>query len=299
MQDQFTLIFTVRLLTLFNMELISIETGNLMIDGGAMFGVVPKSIWNERYAANENNMCNLSMRCLLIIAGDRKILIDTGIGNKQDAIFFGYYYLNGNHTMKNSLKKNNISPEDITDVILTHLHFDHCGGAVEYDENKTLRTTFTKAQYWISKQQWDSAINPNPREKSSFLKENFLPVQESGQLKLINKGTMLTEGVELRLYNGHTDGQIIPFIKYNNKTIVFVADLIPTSAHIPLSWICGFDTCPLVMFNEKKAFLDEAYKNKYTLFFEHDINIECCNLEMTEKGIRMGECYGLHDFLSN
>ncbi len=282
-----------------NMKIHRIETGNLKIDGGAMFGVVPKSLWNKSYPADENNLCNLSMNCLLIIAEDRKILIDAGIGNKQDDKFFGYYYLNDIHTLKDSLEKIGITSNDITDVILTHLHFDHCGGAVEYDEKNSLKPTFADAKYWISKQQWDLAMNPNQREKSSILKENFLPVNESGQLYLIEKNIELISGVYLRLYNGHTDGQIIPFIKYNNKTIVFVADLIPTSAHIPLSWICGFDTRPLISFDEKKAFLNEAYKNKYSLLFEHDINIECCNLQMTEKGIRIGESYSLQDLLSN
>lgn len=280
------------------MELYTIETGNFMIDGGAMFGVVPKSLWSKRYPANDNNLCNLSMRSLLILAGERKILIDTGIGDKQDENFFRYYYLNGNHSLRTSLKKLNISRNDITDVIITHLHFDHCGGAVEHDENKKLRTTFPNAWYWISKQQWDLAINPNPREKSSFLAENFLPIKDSGQLKLIEKNTRLADGIVLKLFNGHTHGQIIPFIRHNNKTIVYVADLIPTAAHIPLSWICGFDTRPLAMFDEKKAFLEEAYKNKYILFFEHDINVECCNLQMTDKGIRMGESSSLDEFLS-
>lgn len=270
-----------------------------MIDGGAMFGVVPKSLWNNQYPADENNLCNLSMRCLLITDGDSKILIDTGIGNKQDSKFFGYYYLNGSHTLKNSLKRNNIAADDITDVVLTHLHFDHCGGAVEYNSNKKLKPTFPIARYWISKQQWNLANNPNPREKSSFLTENFLPLEETGQIKLIENDLELITGVELRLFDGHTDGQIIPYIKYNNKTIVYTADLIPTSAHIPISWICAFDTRPLIILEEKKAFLDEAYENGYTLFFEHDINVECCNLQMTEKGIRVGKSFSLHNFLSN
>ncbi len=270
-----------------------------MIDGGAMFGVVPKSLWSKYYPANGDNLCNLSMRCLLVVDEDRKILIDTGIGNKQDAKFFGHYYLNGSHSLADSLKRNYASTDDITDVILTHLHFDHCGGAVEYDENRVLKPAFPNARYWISKQQWHLAMNPNHREKSSFLKENFLPLQKSGQLKLIEKDTEIISSVELRLFNGHTEGQIIPFIKYKNRTIVYVADLIPTSAHIPISWICGFDTRPLVLFDEKKAFLEEALKKKYTLFYEHDINVECSNLQMTDKGIRMGESYSLQKFLSD
>jgi glyoxylase-like metal-dependent hydrolase (beta-lactamase superfamily II) len=283
----------------FNMEIYKIETGNLMIDGGAMFGVVPKSLWEEKYPANEKNLCNLSMRSLLIVTEGRKILIDTGVGNKQDEKFFGYYYLNGNHSLKGSLKQTGSTPDDITDVILTHLHFDHCGGAVEYNENNELKPAFKNARYWISSQQWEWANNPNHREKASFLKENFIPIKESGQLEIIDSDFELVPGIELRLYDGHTEGQIIPFIRYNNKTIVYVADLIPTSAHIPLSWICGFDTKPLVSLEEKKEFLEKALEKGYTLFFEHDINVECCSLKMTEKGIRVGNIYKLEDFLSN
>jgi glyoxylase-like metal-dependent hydrolase (beta-lactamase superfamily II) len=281
------------------MRLFKIETGNLMLDGGALFGVVPKSMWAEKYPANEKNLCNLSMRCMLIIAEGKKILIDTGIGNKQDEKFFGYYYLNGTDTLKGSLEKAGVSFSDITDVVLTHLHFDHCGGCVEYNENGIAVPAFKNARYWISRQQWKWAENPNQREKSSFLPENFIPVKMNGQLEYIDKSIELVPGVELRLFNGHTDGQIIPFIKYNNNTIVFTGDLIPTAAHIPLSWICAYDTKPLVAFNEKKKFLEEALKNNYTLFFEHDINIECCNLKMTEKGIRVDECFALNDFLAN
>jgi glyoxylase-like metal-dependent hydrolase (beta-lactamase superfamily II) len=283
----------------FNMEIYKIETGNLMIDGGAMFGVVPKSLWEEKYPANEKNLCNLSMRSLLIVTEGRKILIDTGVGNKQDEKFFGYYYLNGNHSLKGSLKQTGSTPDDITDVILTHLHFDHCGGAVEYNENNELKPAFKNARYWISSQQWEWANNPNHREKASFLKENFIPIKESGQLEIIDSDFELVPGIELRLYDGHTEGQIIPFIRYNNKTIVYVADLIPTSAHIPLSWICGFDAKPLVSLEEKKEFLEKALEKGYTLFFEHDINVECCSLKMTEKGIRVGNIYKLEDFLSN
>jgi len=258
------------------MKIYKIETGNLMIDGGAMFGVVPKSLWEKQYPANEKNLCNFSMRSLLIVAEGRKILIDAGVGNKQDEKFY-----------------------DITDVVLTHLHFDHCGGAVEYNEDNELTPTFKNAIYWINRRQWEWAINPNQREKASFLQENFIPIKKNGQLEFIDNDFELVPGVELRLYNGHTDGQIIPFIRYNNKTIVYVADLIPTSAHIPLSWICAFDAKPLVSMDEKKEFLKQALTNDYTLFFEHDINVECCSLKMTEKGIRIGEIYQLKDLLMN
>jgi glyoxylase-like metal-dependent hydrolase (beta-lactamase superfamily II) len=281
------------------MEIYKIETGNFMIDGGAMFGVVPKSLWEKQYPADEKNLCNFSMRSLLVVTEGRKILIDAGVGNKQDEKFFGYYYLNGSHSLKGSLKKTGNTPDDITDVVLTHLHFDHCGGAVEYNEDKELKPTFKNAKYWISGQQWEWAVNPNQREKASFLQENFIPLKKNGQLEIIDNDFELVPGIELRLYNGHTDGQIIPYIKYNNKTIVYVADLIPTSAHIPLSWICGFDTKPLVSIDEKREFLEQALANNYILFFEHDINVECCSLKMTEKGIRIGEIYKLKDFLIN
>jgi len=281
------------------MELYKIETGNFMIDGGAMFGVVPKSLWEKKYPANEKNLCNFSMRSLLIVTEGRKILIDAGVGNKQDEKFFRHYYLNGTHSLKDSLEKTGNSPDDITDIVLTHLHFDHCGGAIEYNKDNELRPAFINAKYWISRQQWDWAINPNQREKASFLQENFLPIKKNGQLEIIDDDFELVPGVKLRLYNGHTDGQIIPFIKFNNKTIVYAADLIPTSVHIPLSWICGFDIKPLVSMDEKKAFLEEALTNNYILFFEHDINVECCSLKMTKKGIRVGKIYKLKDLLLN
>jgi len=281
------------------MELYKIETGNFMIDGGAMFGVVPKSLWEKKYPANEKNLCNFSMRSLLIVTEGRKILIDAGVGNKQDEKFFRHYYLNGTHSLKDSLGKTGNSPDDITDIVLTHLHFDHCGGAIEYNKDNELRPAFINAKYWISRQQWDWAINPNQREKASFLQENFLPIKKNGQLEIIDDDFELVPGVKLRLYNGHTDGQIIPFIKFNNKTIVYAADLIPTSVHIPLSWICGFDIKPLVSMDEKKAFLEEALTNNYILFFEHDINVECCSLKMTKKGIRVGKIYKLKDLLLN
>ncbi len=280
------------------MRLYKIETGNLMLDGGALFGVIPKSLWAEKYPANEKNLCNLSMRCMLIIAEDRKILIDAGIGSKQDDKFFRYYYLNGTDTLKGSLGKAGVAFDGITDVVLTHLHFDHCGGGVEYNEDNVPVPAFKNARYWVSRQQWEWALNPNQREKSSFLQENFVPVKTNGQLEFIDKNFELVPCVKLRIFNGHTDGQIIPFVRYNNKTLVFTGDLIPTSAHIPLSWICAYDTKPLAAFNEKKEFLEEALKNNYTLFFEHDINVECCNLMMTEKGIRVGKCFTLNEFLS-
>ncbi len=275
------------------MKLVSIETGNFKLDGGAMFGVVPKSLWHKVYPADENNMCNLSLRALYIDDGDRRIIIDTGLGQKQDEKFFGYYYLNGDHSLNKSLHQERINKKDITDVILTHLHFDHCGGAVEYHpENNTLQTTFPNATYWCSNDQWNWAMKPNQREKSSYLKENIIPLQDSGQLKLFEHDFDLTPNICIRLYNGHTKGLAVPFIQYLDHTIVYVADLIPTSAHVPLSWICGFDTQPLVSLEEKEQFLNEAFKNNYIMFFEHDVSTVCCTLQETEKGIRVKNSAG-------
>ena len=282
------------------MRLVSIETGNFKLDGGAMFGVVPKSLWQKAYPADENNMCNLSLRSLYVEDDDRKILIDTGLGYKQNEKFFGYYYLNGKHSLDKSLRREGIDKSEITDVILTHLHFDHCGGAVEYDKRyKTFRTTFPNAKYWCSNVQWQWALKPNQREKSSYLKENILPLYDSGQLKLFEHDLDLTTNISIRLYNGHTKGLAVPFIRYHDHTIVYVADLIPTSAHVPLSWICGYDTQPLISLEEKEQFLNEAFKNNYILFFEHDIETVCCNLQKTEKGIRVKDSSkGIPELLS-
>ncbi len=276
------------------MKIQKIETGNFMLDGGAMFGVVPKSLWQKVYPANENNMCNLSLRLLLIEEGSRKILIDTGHGNKQDEKFFSYYNLNGEDTLDNSLQEAGVRKLDITDVILTHLHFDHSGGAIEYDsERKNLKTTFPNATYWCSDDQWNWAMNPNRRERASYFKENIIPIKDSGQLSLFKHNFHVTTSIEIRLYNGHTKGLAVPFIRYNDKTIVYVTDLIPTAAHIPLSWVCGFDIQPLISLNERDIFLDEAFTNNYILFFEHDFYTECCTLQKTEKGIRLKKGFKL------
>jgi glyoxylase-like metal-dependent hydrolase (beta-lactamase superfamily II) len=279
------------------MHLFKIETGNFMLDGGAMFGVVPKTLWQKVYPANENNLCNLAMRSLLISVDSRNILIDTGIGNKQDDKFFSHYYLNGPWSLESSLKENGLTKDDITDVILTHLHFDHCGGAVEYNPEGELQPAFHNANYWVSKPQWEWATRPNPREKASFMKENILPLEKSGQLNFIEEDTSFLPGIELRLFNGHSNGQMIPFINYNGKTIVFTADLIPTVAHLPAAYVCGYDTQPLVSMEERNTFLKEALEKDYILFFEHDINVECCSLTNTEKGIRMGKSFTFSEFL--
>ncbi|TSA26745.1 MAG: MBL fold metallo-hydrolase [Bacteroidetes bacterium] len=280
------------------MKLVPILTGNLKLDGGAMFSVVPKVIWNKIYPCDENNLCNWSMRCLLIDTGNRTILIDCGIGDKQTEKFFGNYYLNGKDNLKGSIEKAGYTTDDITDVILTHLHFDHAGGAISWNEDKTdYVPTFPHAIYWTSRQQWEWAVDPNNREKASFLKENILPIREKGTLKLVDGDTGLYPGISVRLYHGHTHGQVIPFISYKGKTIVYMGDLLPSTAHIPLPYVMSYDTRPLVTLEEKEIFMKEAAEKEYILFFEHDINHECCTVHMTEKGVRMKEAFPLRDIL--
>ena len=276
------------------MKLFSINTGNLKLDGGAMFGVVPKVIWGKSYPCDENNLCNWSMRCLLVVDGSRKILIDCGIGGKQTEKFFSNYYLNGDDTLEKSLASFGFTTEDITDVILTHLHFDHAGGAVRWNSDKTdHEVTFKNATYHTSRQQWEWATSPNNREKASFLKENILPIKEKGKLKLFDGETELFPNVSVRLFNGHTDGQVIPFIRYKDKTVVYMADLLPSAAHIPLPWVMSYDTRPLITLKEKEAFMAEAAQNGYVLFLEHDLYHEFCTVENTEKGVRLKECFPL------
>lgn len=278
------------------MKLFAIPTGNFMLDGGAMFGVVPKSLWSKHYPADENNLINMAMRCLLVVDGDRKILINNGMGDKQSEKFFGHYYLNGDDSLVKSLAVHGYSPEDITDMFLTHLHFDHCGGSVKYTaDGKGFETVFPNATYWISQQQWDWAMHANRRESASFLKENIKPIEESGRLRLFDQAGELFPGIEVKFYNGHTDGQVIPFIQYKGQTLVFTSDLLPTAAHLPLPWVMSYDTRPLITLNEKEQFLQEALENNYILFFEHDLYTECCTLVMTEKGIKVEKRFKLED----
>lgn len=280
------------------MKLHPIETGNLKLDGGAMFGVVPKVMWQKAYPADENNLCNWSMRCMLVEDGERKILIDNGIGGKQDEKWLHHYYLNGDDTLDKSLDKIGVKPEEITDVILTHMHFDHCGGSVKWNDDKTgYELAFPNATYWTSKKQYDWATNPNRREKASFLKENISPIEESGKLKLIDEEGEFIPNISFRLYNGHTDGQLIPHINYNGKTVVFMADLLPATAHIPMPWIMAYDTRPLLTLEDKEKFFTEAVKNDYILFFEHDIYNEACNLQHTPKGVRVNKAGKLAEFI--
>ena len=259
-----------------------------------MFGVVPKVIWNKVYPGDENNLCNWAMRCLLIVDGDRRILIDCGIGEKQSEKFLANYHLNGEDTLEKSLALYGFTVNDITDVILTHLHFDHAGGAIRWNEDKTgYEVTFKNATYRTSRQQWEWATSPNNREKASFLKENFLPIKELGRLELIESNTEIFPNVSVRIFNGHTDGQVIPFVNYNGKTVVFMADLLPSAAHVPLPWVMSYDTRPLITLKEKEAFMSEAAQNGYVLFLEHDLNHECCTVEATEMGIRLKERFAL------
>ncbi|TCZ74803.1 MBL fold metallo-hydrolase [Flaviaesturariibacter aridisoli] len=285
------------------MNLYSINTGNFKLDGGAMFGVVPKSIWQKLNPADENNMCSWAMRCLLIEDGGRLMLVDNGIGNKQDAKFFGHYFLHGDDTLDRSLAAHGFQRSDITDVFLTHLHFDHCGGSIERQGDQ-LVPAFANATYWSNEAHWQWAVQPNDREKASFLKENILPIQESGQLKFVNapegNGEKLAsqpfaDGIDIRFVNGHTEKMMLPQVRYKDRTIVFMADLLPSAGHIPLPYVMAYDTRPLMTLNEKKSFLAEAAENNYVLFFEHDHQRECCELVQTEKGIRMGAEFPLRE----
>ena len=285
------------------MKLYSINTGYFKLDGGAMFGVVPKSIWDKLNPADENNLCPWALRCLLIEDGDKLILIDNGNGTKQDEKFFSHYYLHGDDTLEKSLAKYGFGKEDITDVILTHLHFDHCGGSIDKINDK-LVPAFKNATYWSNKKHWEWAVHPNDREKASFLKENILPIQESGQLKFIEASegkegrlgsALFNSTISLRFVSGHTESMMLPQIVYKDKTIVFVADLLPSAAHIPIPYVMAYDMFPLTTINEKKSFLREAIENNYILFFEHDPKYECCNLQQTERGIRAKEFFTLEE----
>ncbi|KOF01614.1 glyoxylase-like metal-dependent hydrolase (beta-lactamase superfamily II) [Roseivirga ehrenbergii] len=282
------------------MKLHVIDTGFFKLDGGAMFGVVPKSLWTRTNEADENNMCTWAMRCLLIEDGNQLILIDNGIGNKQDAKFFSHYYLHGDASLDSSLKKAGFSPNDVTDMFQTHLHFDHCGGGVDYvgDNKDKLQLHFPNAKYWSNADHWKWATEPNAREKASFLKENILPIQESGHLNQVPlDGKSPFSQFDIFFADGHTDKQMIPKIKYKDKTIVFMADLLPSTGHIPLPYVMGYDTRPLLTLSEKEKFLKEAADNEYILFLEHDSVNECCTVKNTEKGVRLDRTFPLSEVL--
>ncbi|CAH8286645.1 glyoxylase-like metal-dependent hydrolase (beta-lactamase superfamily II) [Mariniflexile fucanivorans] len=283
------------------MQLYPIESGNFKLDGGAMFGVVPKSLWQKTNPADANNMIDIAARCLLIEEGNRLILIDTGMGNKQSSKFFGYYHMWGDHTLDSSLKKHGFHRDDITDVFLTHLHFDHCGGSIKWNSDKTgYETAFKNAHFWTNNDHWQWAVKPNNREKASFLKENILPMQEFGQLKftsLPSEDTLMKSelGFDIFFADGHTDKQMIPLIKYKDKTIAFMADLLPTVGHLPIPYVMGYDTRPLLTLNEKEKFLNLAASNNFYLFLEHDAHNEIITVTNTEKGVRLNETFTSQD----
>jgi glyoxylase-like metal-dependent hydrolase (beta-lactamase superfamily II) len=278
------------------MNLYTIDTGFFKLDGGAMFGVVPKTIWNKTNPADENNLCTWAMRCLLIEDEGRLILIDTGIGNKQDQKFFSHYYLHGSASLDNSLSAFGFHMDDITDVFLTHLHFDHVGGAIIRD-NEKLVPAFKNAVYWSNKKHWDWAVNPNEREKASFLKDNIMPIEESGQLNFVpvNDGVQFTGDINIRFVYGHTDAMMLPLIKYKERYILYAADLLPSAGHIPLPYVMAYDMFPLQTLTEKKVILNEAAEKDYILFLEHDPVNECCTLQQTEKGVRLKEVFKLSE----
>jgi glyoxylase-like metal-dependent hydrolase (beta-lactamase superfamily II) len=280
------------------MKLHTIHTGNFKLDGGAMFGVVPKSLWNKANPADDNNMCSWAMRCLLVDTGDRTILVDNGMGNKQDAKFFGHYYMHGEDTVEKSLAKHGYTTDDITDVFLTHLHFDHCGGAIKR-EGDALVPAFKNADYWSTQEHWATATQPNEREKASFLKENILPIQESGRLKFIDtpNGEEWMSGFRIQYVYGHTDAMMLPLISYKGTSLLFCADLLPSIHHIPMPWVMAYDMRPLQTMNEKKTLLTEAAANNWVLYFEHDPITECCTVQQTEKGIRLKDTFTLEAWI--
>ena len=276
------------------MKLYSIETGNFKLDGGAMFGVVPKSLWSKNHPADENNMCTWAMRCLLIENGKQLILVDTGIGDKQDEKFFGYYSLHNMSSLEQALNRQGFTCNDVTDVILTHLHFDHCGGAIYRDSvSGKFMPAFKNATYWSNENHWNWAVKPNAREKASFLKENILPIQESGQLKFLETHDWILENafpnIDMLFVNGHTEAQMLPIVSYNGTKVAFMGDLLASVHHLPLPWVMGYDTRPLITLSEKEKFLPWAVENNIKLMFEHDAHNELCSLQQTEKGIRVDQ----------
>lgn len=278
------------------MNLHVINTGFFKLDGGAMFGVVPKTIWQKTNPADANNLCSWAMRCLLVEDGNQLMLIDNGIGDKQDEKFFSHYYLHGDESLQSSLQKKGFNTTDITDMFLTHLHFDHCGGGVT-NKNGKAELVFPKATYWSNADHWQWATKPNPREKASFLKENILPMEESGQLKFLAEGQSPHKQVDIAFASGHTDKMMIPKIKYKDKVICYMADLLPSVGHIPLPYVMGYDTRPLLTLQEKELFLNEAADKGYILFLEHDSVNECCTVKHTEKGVRLDQAFPLSDIL--
>ena len=281
------------------MRIYPIQTGNFKLDGGAMFGVVPKSIWQKTNPADSNNMIEMGMRSLLIEDGNKLILIDTGMGNKQSDKFFGYYFQFGDYSLDTSLASYGFHRDDITDVFLTHLHFDHCGGSIQWNKNQTgYEPAFKNAKFWSNQEHWNWATHPNPREKASFLEENILPIQESGQLNFISENSFQQIGFDVLKMDGHTEKQMLPKVFYQGKTIIFMADLLPTTGHIPVPYVMGYDTRPLLTIKEKEAFLSEAADNEYFLFLEHDAYSEICTVQHTNKGVRLKETHKFKDIFN-
>ena len=281
------------------MRIYPIETGNFKLDGGAMFGVVPKSIWQRTNPADDNNMISISARCMLVEDGDRLILVDTGIGNKQSDKFYGYFHLYGDANLDASLAQYGFHRDDITDVFLTHLHFDHCGGAIQWNKERTgFEPAFKNAKYWSNQKHWDWAMQPNFREKASFLEENISPIQESGQLNFLHLNAKDEVGFNVLFKDGHTERQMLPKIEYQGKTIVFMADLLPTVGHIPLPYIMGYDIRPLVTLKEKEVFLKEAADKEFYLFLEHDPYNEVITVKHTDKGVRLKETHKFSDIFN-
>ena len=265
------------------MKVLPIHTGNFKLDGGAMFGVVPKVIWNKLVPANENNLCNWSMRCLLVEIEDRKILIDTGIGNKQSEKFYGHYDLNGEDSLMGSLASNGISADQITDVLLTHLHFDHCGGAI-IKRDDALLPQFPNAIYHLTESHWNHANNPNDRERASFLPENFMLLKELGLLNFVNEGDMIADCIEIKVFNGHTFGMIAPIIHWGATKLMYMADLIPAAAHIPVNYVMGYDIQPLITMDEKKSLLPWLESEQIWLVFEHDASFCRAQVQQNDRG---------------
>ena len=281
------------------MELFPIHISNFKVDGGAMFGVVPKLLWQRKYPADENNLCNWALRSILAVTGNRVILVDNGYGDKQDEKFFSHVHLNGGDGLEGALAKAGYTPEQITDMVLTHLHSDHCGGGVKRKaDGSGYEMTFPRATCLVSRRQWEWAMTPNVREADAYPEENLLPMMESGQLRFVEDNEYeLAPGFRLRMYHGHTEGQLIPFIRYRNRTLVFMADLIPSVAHIPLKYNMSYDVYPMKMLEEKEAFLNEAAENGYVLFFQHDLYHECCLVEKGPKGIRPARTFTLEEWI--
>lgn len=279
------------------MKIHIIEPGTFKLDGGATFGVVPKTLWSKVYPSDEKNLCVFALRLLLIETENRKILVDTGIGNKQSEDFYKYYFRNGHHNIEKALLEKGFHPDEITDVILTHLHFDHVGDAIKISKSGNYIPSFKNAVYYVSKEQWEWAIQPNIREKASFLNENIFPLQEQGVLRFIHSDTEFAPGIFLKLFYGHTSGLIVPIIHYQNKILVYTNDLVALSPQVSASWVCGYDTQPLISMKERTDFLNEAAELNYILVFQHDYYTECCTVIKTEKGVRIHETFKLSEVL--